>query len=464
MLKVERRDGTPARRVLVGMIMSRHVLGPVADRWSGPGLFASPWENLVGGWAVEHYRKHGESPRNGIESYFERWAETARDGDVVAAVERFIAGLADESARLRASMSPDHVIDVANDVFEHVHLASIATRVSSHLAVGDVKKAREIVNASRAVEIGLGAGVNVLTDESLIHAAFDSRAEALVQYPDAVGNFFGPALGRDQFVALMGKEKVGKSYWLLDIAYRGVTQGRNVAYFEVGDMSQPQVLRRVASRVTGRPMDPGAYQYPVTIDPSADGKPARVEFEWRTERDGLTADDAVAAFRLLADDVGPERFKLSCHPNSSINVGGIETIVQTWARDGWRPDVIVIDYADILAPMPGADEVRDQINANWKAMRAMSQRHHCLVVTATQTDANSYGAKILRRENFSEDKRKYAHVTGMVGLNQTDAEKERGVYRLNWVVRRELAFAETKCVHVASCLPLGNPCVCSLFD
>jgi hypothetical protein len=85
------------------------------------------------------------------------------------------------------------------------------------------------------------------------------------------------------------------------------------------------------------------------------------------------------------------------------------------------------------------------------------------VVTATQTDADSYDAKVLKRGNFSEDKRKYAHVTGMVGINQTDREKAEGLYRLNWVVLRELEFSESKCVWTAGCLAIGNPAIVSTF-
>ena len=40
-------------------------------------------------------------------------------------------------------------------------------------------------------------------------------------------------------------------------------------------------------------------------------------------------------------------------------------------------------------------------------------------------------------DDFSEDKRKRSHVTAVVGLNQTEAEKEVGVYRLNCYAVRE---------------------------
>ena len=50
-----------------------------------------------------------------------------------------------------------------------------------------------------------------------------------------------------------------------------------------------------------------------------------------------------------------------------------------------------------------------------------------LVVTATQADANSYDRTSLKMSNFSEDKRKLAHVTAMYGLNQDPAGREKGI-------------------------------------
>ena len=152
-------------------------------------------------------------------------------------------------------------------------------------------------------------------------------------------------------------------------------------------------------------------------------------------------------------------------PASSVTVTAIEAQVMQWIADGWVPDVIVIDYADNLAPPShvSRDNPRDAINENWKAMRGMSMRLHCLVLTATQTDAASYEAGLIRRRHFSDDRRKYDTVTGMFGINVTEAEKQRGLWRLNWLKRREREYSETRVVHVAGCLDLAMPAIRSCW-
>ena len=79
------------------------------------------------------------------------------------------------------------------------------------------------------------------------------------------------------------------------------------------------------------------------------------------------------------------------------------------------------------------------------------------MVTATQTNAKGYTDELIRRGNFSEDKRKLAHVTGMVGLNQTEKDKRQGIYRVNWVMLREAAYFKSRCVVAAGSLDISCP-------
>jgi len=459
----EQRNGTVERKVLIGMIVDQTVLGRVVPKWEKGGLFSSRWGNVIGNWCVKYYLKYRKAPGRAIEGIFDTWASAdTRDKATVELIERFLTSLSEEySASGRKRINPDFLIDLAGELFNKVKMASLMEELQGELDGGDVKKALEKLTKYRHVEMGTGAGVNVLQQVEVMKAAFDQKGETLVEYPDALGVFFADAFERDAFVAFMGKEKVGKTWWLLDVAWRAMCQGRKVAFFEVGDMSQNQVMRRFMVRGSKHPLKKGTYQHPIRLDPD---DPPTVTHVDRDYPDDLDYSKAKKAMQKIASKLGDATLlKLSTHPNSSINVHGIESIIQTWRQDGWVPDVVVIDYADIIAPINGTAETRDQVNATWKALRALSQELHCLVVTATQTDAASYRTTTVDRSNFSEDKRKLAHVTGMVGINQTADEKAKGLTRLNWVVLRESEFNEEKCVHAAGCLAIGNPCLFSTF-
>ena len=142
--------------------------------------------------------------------------------------------------------------------------------------------------------------------------------------------------------------------------------------------------------------------------------------------------------------------------------------------NGWEekynfiPDVIIIDYADLLIPDRSRDERADQ-NEIWKGLRNLSQEARGgklpLVLTVTQTDAKAYGRYLLKLDNFSEDKRKYSHVTAMYGLNQDPDGREKavGIMRINPLVLREGDFNNTEVVHVLQSIRRGMPCLGSYY-
>ncbi len=173
--------------------------------------------------------------------------------------------------------------------------------------------------------------------------------------------------------------------------------------------------------------------------------------------DELNWQDGVKKGKEFIDKVR-RNFKLACFPNDSISVNGINTELALWEKyENFVPDVIVVDYADILAAIDTRLEFRHRENQTWKALRALSQVRRCLVVTATQSDAASYGKERLNLSNFSEDKRKYGHVTMMLALNQTPEEKRKGLMRIGQLVVREDEFDTDRDVVVLQCLAIGRP-------
>ena len=89
------------------------------------------------------------------------------------------------------------------------------------------------------------------------------------------------------------------------------------------------------------------------------------------------------------------------HSSGSLSAEQLAAHVANGEREGWVPDVIVLDYADLLA-LPSGMEKREGIDETWRRLRRLSQDFHCCVVTATQGDAASYRASLIRAGNFSE--------------------------------------------------------------
>lgn len=463
-MKVENRtDGSMVRRVLTGMIVDDAVIRRIAAQWDGK-LFKARWANLIGEWCVTFCRRYDKAPRKSIEGLFDEWSRKA-DKDTVKLIDKFLSGLSGEYNQRRRESNSDFVIDEATKLFNRVKLDRLAESIQEALADGDTEKALKKVAGHNQVEISAATGIDVLHDMNAVKRAFEEKKEPLIKYTGALGRFFGDVFERDAFVSFMGPEKRGKTWWLLDLAWRAMQQRRKVAFFEVGDLSEHQIMRRFMIRAAKRPLKAGVVRIPESIEMDEDSGETSVLFKERKYKQGLGWQAAwegcqKALKRTRSKDT---YLKLAVHPNSTLSVDGMRAVLDGWDRNNWLPDVIVIDYADILAPPVGMVESLDQINATWKQLRSLSQQLHGLVATATQTNAASYQANTVGRQHFSGNKLKLAHVTAMIGLNQSDSEKEQGVMRLNFVAQREAEYSEGRCVHVAGCLGIANPALKSTF-
>jgi hypothetical protein len=128
------------------------------------------------------------------------------------------------------------------------------------------------------------------------------------------------------------------------------------------------------------------------------------------------------------------RAKLLCLPSCTDRE--LLAVLEVWEKqDDFIPDVLVIDYMDEV--QGSHKDYRQSVNQVWSTFRGYTLQKNNLCITATQADSRSYGAQRITRKNFSEDKRKLAHVTAMYALNQTEEEKKKGVMRISAVVERE---------------------------
>lgn len=464
-MKSEKIEGSAEKRSITAMIVDKVVLARVADKWTKDGLFASKWANLVGRWCLDFFEAYNEAPKKEIRSIFQAWAEDNKDDDTVELVDRFLTGLSDDYATLEAEAQSEFVIDLAEKHFNKVLVDRAIEVLEGYRDTNQIDKAIRYAQNLNKLEIGLGSGIDVFQNKEAIIQAFESKHEPIIRYSGAAANFFEDNLERDAFIGVMAPEKRGKSWFLQEFAHRGVLQRHKVAMFQCGDMSQNQVMRRLMVRVAQLPAKNIKVKYPVAMGKNSDDA-VTVTHEVQEYPALINWQAAWAACKELTRETLRSKqpfWKLSCHPSGTISVRGIENIINGWIRTGWVPDVVVIDYADILAAIDPRADKRDQINDTWMALRALSQKLHCLVITATQSNVRSYGVETMDMKNFSEDKRKFAHVTGMIGLNQTRVEKEQGVMRLNWVTLRENEYHEGRCVHVAGCLSLARPIIKSLM-
>jgi len=470
-MEIKKFKSQEEQTVLAALITHDGVLGAVAlALGSVDDPFPNRWSNQIAKWCFSYFAKYQKAPGQHIQQLFLKWAQHAPDPAVADLIEKYLGTLSDHYEAAPA-LNEAYVIDLASHYFERVRLERIRDALESSLERGDVKEAREAL-ASPPVDFSSGAWKDPFSKAAIKKTFSHKEDQTIVQFDGALGDFLSPHFERTGFISFCGRDKVGKSYWLQEVVYTALKQRRKVLYYVLGDMSEEQVHRRLYSRLLRRPWKTGSVKRPVSIAPN-NGE-ANIRFRMM-EREGISARGVWEGIEKFKEDTASSsmRLRLRIAGGMEVSASGIEQdIIRLTKQEQWAPDVVVIDYADLLAVEEHTkrQDVRHQMNASWMTMRRIALSYHCLVVTATQTASTAYGSWLIRKKDFSEDKRKNAHVTGMIGINQMEksengspSEKELGVYRLNWVVLRGGGWSESKVVWTAGNLAVACPCIISSF-
>jgi len=460
------------RRLLTAMIVSDNFLAaatPILDA----ALFATPHAQQIVRWCVDYFQQYGGAPKRHIESLYLAWAaKQGEEDDHADALHGFLSELSDQYEDGEDQNVP-FLLDELSTFLTLRKATALRDGLEWALLEGDVARIAESIEEFHQVGYETEAGFDLLGEEAPWQRAFAEPPDAMLSFPGEAGEFLGPALVRDSLIAIQGPEKRGKTWWCVEFVMRALRNRKKVAFFQVGDLSEGQLMKRMGVRLSGRPLwktQCGRVAVPVGIERADTGDdegapPFAVEVRHKICRHPVSYAGSLRAVRRFLRGCGIPANRpylmSSVHSNSSINVAGITTILQTWQRTrDFVPDVIVIDYADILAPEDARQVGRDRINETWMALRRLSQDYHALVLVPTQADAASYEQVTQSMRNFSEDKRKQAHCTGVLGLNQTPPEKQAQVMRLNWIVLRESPFLAHRCLYVGQCPTLGRAYCC----
>lgn len=468
---VEQFDNKQEREILIGMVVSKAVLARIAPRWTDRMFGDSKLANIIGGMCIRFFAKYQKAPGKAIERIAERWCEGKQD-TTISQIENVLSSLSD-SYSSDEELNAEVLIDSAEAYFKKVKLKKLSDDIAKMIQTGEVDKAVSRVDDFRKVSLpSKNEPIHFATDKEQHDLVFNERENvSLIQFDGDMKYFLGNLFEREGFVSFLGSQKAGKSYWLLDMAYRAVLSRQRTVYFQIGDLSTKDVTGRFSSRIAKHPIGRYSDNWPITLQiptnispPVGQSRTPEIEFKELTYDRPLNAKASWAACEKLmrAKVKSRESYFAIVHPKSTTFTAlDIQSELETMELDGFIPDVVVIDYADNLHPIERKDERLDQMERTWRELRNIADQRHCLVITATQCNRKGYDAVTLRNDHIGQDNRKLNHVTGMVGINTFAEEKKLGVCRLNIVSARHQAFYPSDVLYCAGNLSIANPAILS---
>lgn len=439
-------DISEERRILSQMITTTPLLVQLKGI-AEPHLFEHSYSRLVASWVWEYFDRIGEAPEKAIEDIYLKQKASVRDENDVEMIGEFLSHLSRDWAK---ATSPDYTAGVAVEFFKLRSLTLLKEKLELQIKSRNVGGAEKLVAEYRRVDQVKGTSVDLMRDTSEIVRAFVTEHNGLYQMPGAIGEVIGE-IRRGDFVGVLAPMKRGKSWWLWHFAYRALLSDHKALFISL-EMMQEEVLQRAWQCMAGQPKRKGVYEVAKFVD---DGIHKRVVMKERDYKAVSTLKVDIQTVQKHYRKLAPNAdVRIQVFPAGQATMDDIHTLLSNLELyDNFVPDVIVIDYADLLRT-PTRTEHRHQLDEIWKGLRGLAQEKHCAVITASQTAKETLD-KDIKASNVSEDIRKLAHVTKGIALNQTRKEKEKGLMRVEKLLDRNAGGTHTTAV-VSTCYEIGR--------
>lgn len=488
------------RKIIIGLIVSTQViknLEPIMDKT----IFQASYARRVAGWVLDYFAQYKEAPEKHIQDIFD--AEAARlDPGEAEVISALLDSASKEYTANKASFNAAYLEDQALRYFKERSLATTASKIQDLLAVGKLEQAEKAYAEHKKVIKYTSGWVNPF-DPDVVASTFDQdETKVLMTMPGALGDLLGK-LRRDWLVGIMGPMKRGKSWVLMEFAVQALLNKLRAVYISL-EMTNEEVRRRMYKRLTAahdisdglvgilypcldcqknqigqctrrerinrhllrpnidapRPQyDPRSPYTPCTWCRENDEREFLPDSWWTVmQRPSLQSGMAIRAARGVTEMYG-DRLRVISYPTRTANLARVlQDLVMLEHAEGFVPDVVVVDYADILAPEDSRiDDVRERTNETWQTLKQVSTVKHGLTVVGTQSNRKSMERHSVKDTDTSEDIRKLAHVDVMVGLNQLPREKKAGVWRFSILEHRHRRFNTLDEIMILQQLEVGQP-------
>lgn len=203
-------------------------------------------------------------------------------------------------------------------------------------------------------------------------------------------------LGCGELGVVIAPTGAGKSMALVHLGAQAILEGKNVVYYTL-ELLDSVVASRFDACITGVQLQ-----------------------ELPSYKD------------LIYDRVKELKGKLIVkeYPTKSANVNKLKQHIQKLKTSGFEPDVIIVDYGDLLQPISSYKEKRIELETIYEDLRGMAQEFECPVWTASQTNRSGLNAEVVTMESISEAFNKCFVADFIFTLSRTITDKNNNTGRI----------------------------------
>jgi replicative DNA helicase len=307
----------------------------------------------------------------------------------------------------------EHVVEKVELFARHQAISNAILKSVDYLDTGKIGRAEE--ELTRAFQVGAttaGEGMDFFADAARRKEVRKELAAGTASYNsiptglkalDSV--LYQKGWGRGELSVMMGKPKVGKSTSLLYFGRNAALAGYNVLLVSL-EVSSAIIADRLDASITSTAMSELAAK----------------------------SEDVAEKIETLAAKAG--KFIIEEFPTGTFSPGDLRRLLKKYRAKGQTFDMIVVDYADIMAPTVYTTDPIENSKSIYVELRAISQEENAAMLSATQTNREGAKASVSTMEHVAEDFNRVRIADVLISINSDEAEKKAREARLYFAASR----------------------------
>jgi replicative DNA helicase len=260
----------------------------------------------------------------------------------------------------------DHIKEVALDFCKKQKLKSAMLKCVGLIRSSSYDEISKTINDALKLGADSNFGYDYLAD-------FEERFQIKSRNPistgwDLIDKITNGGLGTGELGVIIAPTGVGKSMALAHLGAEAIRSGLTVVHYTL-ELSDTVVAIRYDSVITGIPLDQ-IFSHKNKVH------------EFVQEVKG----------KLVVKE----------YPTKTATTTHIKNHLDRLKRRGIKPDLVIVDYGDLLRPVKSQREKRIELESIYEELRSIAQLYELPVWTASQTNRSGLNAEVITMEAISE--------------------------------------------------------------
>lgn len=290
-------------------------------------------------------------------------------------------------------------------------LFAISDNIEDIEKSGNVDKCLKRFEKIQNIEFDTNLGMNYIKDLDNHFNTYILNPEARIKTGwNAVDNITNGGFfknGRSLYI-FMGQAGLGKSAFLSNLALNFLAQNMTVVVISL-EMSEDVYAQRFDAHIS----------------------------QYNINKLNVEVEDTKSKIQQFFEDHPLADLRIKEYPPRTVGVNVIESYLEKLQQNGVNPDVVVVDYLNIVKPKASSS---DNMYAGGlgvaEELRALSYKFNVPVVTAVQANSEGMNNEDIGMEHIAES-RGIAHTADWISaLYQTDEDRENGIIKMRILKNR----------------------------